>query len=201
MRFHRLPTLLVVLVVLVLLAAVVPPAGATLPPLAPQPEDAATQPRYSDDLARFEEAETKARALAKAQIARQVKVLVTPGMELYDVLAYDLEMQVDTVTETLTGTGTMTARVVGTSLDAIDMHLRPNMAVTGATADDAATSFSRDGEILTVQLDRTYVTDEIVIVGVDYNGNPEDGSGYFGWDSYDGQPLVWTLSEPYGARH
>ena len=49
-----------------------------------------------------------------------------------------------------------------------------------------------------MNLDRTYATGETVTVSVTYSGNPAGES--FGWDSHGGQPMIWTLSEPFGAR-
>ncbi len=49
-------------------------------------------------------------------------------------------------------------------------------------------------------LDRTYATGETVDLTVDYYGDPSASGSYFGWSSYGGQDMIWTLSEPYGAR-
>jgi hypothetical protein len=59
-------------------------------------------------------------------------------------------------------------------------------------------TFSRSGAVLTVNLDRASTTGETVVVTVDYNGDPAGGA--FGWSSYAGRDMIWTLSEPYGAR-
>ena len=80
----------------------------------------------------------------------------------------------------------------------MDLNLATDMSVTATTAGGFPVSFSRSGDVLTVNLDRTYTTGETVVVTVTYTGNPAGGS--FGWSSHSGQDMIWTLSEPYGAR-
>ncbi len=125
-------------------------------------------------------------------------VQATPNMGLYDVEFYDLDLDFDPQTTLLTGTATIRAVVTGGPLSTMDLNLNLNMYVPGTRSGGVATGYSRVGEILTVALDRGYLTGETVTVEVDYYGNP--AGDYFGWDQYGGQPLIWTLSEPYGAR-
>jgi len=151
---------------------------------------------YTANQHRVLEAEAKARLVNKALTG---KADDTPAMGFYDAQFYDLVLNLDPVTQTLSGTTTLTAEVTVATLDAVDLHLQGNMAVSHVTAGGAATTFSRTGDVLTVDLDQTYSLGQTVTVAITYSGNPQ--SDYFGWNSYDGDPLIWTLSEPYGARY
>ncbi len=144
---------------------------------------------------RWQEAASK-NIMAKGLMAAEVEK--TLNQSLYDVHHYDLDLDLDPVARVLTGTVTVTAEVTGASISTLDLNLTLGLAVTATTSGGSATTFSRSGAVLTVNLDRAYSTGETVVVEVNYNGNP--ASGAFGWSSHDGKDMIWTLSEPYGAR-
>ena len=166
----------------VLLAALlqVPPAGAADP--------VPTEHRR-------QEAATKARLAAAAGRADAQR---TAGQDFYDVLHYDLALTLAPASRLLTGQVATTARIVDAPLTTLDLDLKSTMAVTAATCGGAPAAWSRSGDVLTVTLDRAYVPGETVTVSVAYHGNP--AGDYFGWSSAGGQPMIWTLSEPFGSR-
>lgn len=164
-------------------------------PLAAVPEGTPYTRAYAVQQFRLNEAETKARLLQKTAAGDPIR---TASMDQYDVTGYRLDLDLDHEARVLTGSVEVLATVTAGPLPGLELHLRENMTVTGAACGGVATSFTRNGEILGVVLDRSYQTGETVAVTIDYQGNPE--GEYFGWASYGGQPLIWTLSEPYGAR-
>ncbi len=165
-------------------------------PLAPVPDESPYTHRYQSQQFRRTEAETKARLMALMQSHEAEK---TANMELYDVTFYNLEMDLNPGTHILSGTTTVLAEVTAASMETMDLNLMNIMTVSAVRAAGSSAGYSHTGNILSITLDRTYLTGEMVTVSVDYSGNPE-GDG-FGWSSYGGEPLIWTLSEPYGARH
>jgi len=107
-------------------------------------------------------------------------------------------MDLDPVSTMLTGTATVTLEVTGDELSTLDLHLHNNMSVLQVKSGGQVVTASHVSGILTTTLDRTYLSGEDVTVVIDYFGNPQ--GDYFGWALYGGKPLIWTLSEPYGAR-
>ena len=164
-------------------------------PVAAPAVAAPLRPIYQAQQGRFAEAVTKARLYAKLA---ELAVNGTPNMELYDVLHYDLDLDLDPTSEILTGTVVVTVAVTTGPLSQLDLDLRDNLTVSAVFAGGTGTTSTHSNHVLTVDLDRAYATGEIVTVSVTYAGNP--ASSYFGWDWYDGDPWIWTLSEPYGAR-
>jgi hypothetical protein len=81
----------------------------------------------------------------------------------------------------------------------VDLDFYSNMVVDAATSAGGATTFSRAGNILTLNLDRAYGNGETVDVTVTYHGNPT-GAGYFGIQTVNSRQILWSLSEAYGAR-
>ncbi len=163
-------------------------------PAAPVPEGpvpaavAARQERYLESVA-------KGRLVAGLERA---KALRSPGQDLFDVTHYDLHLNLNPTTQILSGTVTVTATVTGPSLAVMELDLKANMLVSGCVAGGVPATFTRSLDVLSVDLDRAYATGERVVVAVTYAGNPAGES--FGWSTYSLQPLIWTLSEPYGAR-
>jgi aminopeptidase N len=60
-------------------------------------------------------------------------------------------------------------------------------------------SFTHNSYDLIVSLAAPVNTDELFSFTVYYHGNP-GGTGTFNWDTRGAYPLVWSISEPYGAR-
>lgn len=147
------------------------------------------------------EAEMKTRAMLAHRRTTEGMTKASAGMESYDVHFYDLELDLDPTAKILTGTVTVAAEVTAASLAVLELNMSLNLNVAAAQSGGLPAGTSRLNDVLSITLDRTYTEGETVVVTIDYWGNPESSSNdYFGWDSYGGQPLIWTLSEPYGAR-
>jgi aminopeptidase N len=138
-----------------------------------------------------------------AQIATVAALLApTANQQAYDVTAYDLDLVPDLGTEVLTGRARIRATVVAGPLLTVELDLGDPMTVDSVRVSDAAVPFSHALDLLTVSLDRPWLTGESLDLTVWYHGTP--GNGAFGdaftFTSVRGKPLIWTLSEPYGAR-
>jgi hypothetical protein len=122
----------------------------------------------------------------------------TPNQSLWDAGYYDLDLTLDPQIRLLEGTVTMRATVLTGPLTEVDLDLASNLTVSSVTSGGVPALYTHANDILTVTLDRAYATGEVFEIVVTYSGDP--GGGAFGWDSFGGQPMIWTLSEPYGAR-
>ncbi len=122
----------------------------------------------------------------------------TTNQLLYDARYYALELTLAPTTHLLTGVVTMRAEIVGGPLTQIDVDLAANLTVSSVTSGGLPATFSRPGDLLQIDLDRAYDTGEVVELVMSYSGNPTGDS--FAWDSFGGKAMIWTLSEPFGAR-
>ncbi len=176
------------------------PAGSALAvntiPAAPVPEGIP----YTDEAVarqhRYLESMTKVRLMEMFATQEAER---TANQEQYDVTFYDLIMDVESSTETLVGITTIEAVVLAGPLSTMELNLQENMTVSTTTCAGQEVSHNHADNLLTVNLDRPYDEGEEISVTVTYAGAPSSDS--FGWSSYGGAPLVWTLSEPYGARN
>lgn len=87
-------------------------------------------------------------------------------------------------------------------LDELVFDLSTNLNVDSVVYHGASIAFSQDaGDLLTVTLPVTVPAGVFDSVAVTYHGVPPNtGFGSFVNSTHNGTPIVWTLSQPYGAR-
>ncbi|MCK4547392.1 MAG: T9SS type A sorting domain-containing protein [Candidatus Eisenbacteria sp.] len=142
-------------------------------------------------------------AKAKAEWFARVQTRATeptPNQENYDAKYYFLDLDIDPVSEVVSGTVRMDAEVVMGPLTTADVDLYDNLTVDGVTSGGSAAAFSHSDDILTVTLDRSYAAGETFILEITYHGTPSASAGAFAFASYGGEDMIWSLSEPFGAR-
>ena len=127
-----------------------------------------------------------------------LRAAATVNQQAYDVTWYDLDLAFTPVGSQVSGTVRTQATVVAGPLATLDLDLLSNMSVDAVSSAGIPTTFTRTADVLTVNLDRAYATGEQVDVRVTYHGSPVAGS--FGFTIANGRQLIWSLSEPYGAR-
>ena len=118
----------------------------------------------------------------------------------YDVTFYDIALLIDPVGQTVTGTVTMRAEVVSLSLATAEVDLLDNMTVTAVFNASGALAYTHSADRVTVTLDRMYTNGETFEVSIQYTGTPSASAGAFGFNTVAGQHMIWSLSEPFGAR-
>lgn len=124
----------------------------------------------------------------------------TPNQGNYDATYYHLDLEIDPVTETLSGTVRMDAEVLSGPLGTADLDLYDNLVVDSVSCGGATVGFSHADDLLTITLDRSYAAGEAFVVEITYHGTPSASAGAFDFDTYGGDPMIWSLSEPFGAR-
>ncbi len=164
-------------------------------PLAPLPSQWIWTDAYKTRQPLIYEAQGKIRSY---QLAAMLDPVKTAAMEMYDVSFYDLNLDLNPNTRILTGTVSISAQVTGGTLATAEFHLKDTMLVSDVRSGGGSVAFTHTNNLLDVTLERAYASGEMFTVTVDYSGNP--AGDYFGWDTYGSDPLVWSLSEPYGAR-
>jgi len=136
------------------------------------------------------------------QRARSHALATTANQAAYDVHYYDLDMHPNPTTQVLTGTVHILASVVAGPISTLDLDFASAaMTTDAATSGGSPATFTHASDLLTINLDRAYNTGELVSVTVSYHGQPQaTGFGSFGFSTHNGKPLIWTLSEPFGAH-
>lgn len=126
-----------------------------------------------------------------------------PGDSKIDVTYYKLDLKLTHTPNYLTGVVTIKAKIDTSSTNSVYLDLATNLTVDSVLLFGSSSSFTHSANKLTITLDRIYNSGENISVAVYYQGIPQAVSGFgssFRFDTHNGQPSIWTLSEPYGAQ-
>ena len=150
----------------------------------------------------FEKMAMRDLTIYKKMIANEQSI--TPNQEMYDVKYYSINLIPNPTTEMLKGTIEIVAEVLSLSLDSMEFNFWEGMTITDlylSSLPDHRLSYFNNDDILSIDLDSTFQQAELIALTVIYEGYPQN-SGYnsFAFDTYNGDPMIWTLSAPYGAR-
>ena len=124
----------------------------------------------------------------------------TANQLIMDALSYELDLTVDPSINQVSGVLVATLRVDAAQADVVDLDLANTLTVSACSAGGAPTTFTHVDDVLSIDLDRTYTQGETAVVEVTYAGPPDLSYGAFGWHYHGGEPIIWTLSEPFGSR-
>ncbi len=89
----------------------------------------------------------------------------------YDILYYDLEVSIDTLSESISGSNEITLGAVE-NFKRIQLDLFENMIVDSIIAYNPSISYTRDGNTIIIDFKETIVADKQVKLKVYYHGHP-----------------------------
>jgi len=140
--------------------------------------------------------EAEAKAASKRIIVHKVNI----NTANYDVTHHKLEFTIDPAVAFIDGvvTTTFTAKE---NMSTVTFDLADNMSVSKVSQNGVILSYTQntDDELLIV-LTQMLPQGQETTVKISYSGNPKSsGFGSFEQETHNGSPIVWTLSEPYGA--
>ncbi len=124
-----------------------------------------------------------------------------PTQYQYDVKFYRIDLNVNVTTEIIVGRVDMTSTATQDNVTFCQVDLYSNLTVDSVRVDGVLATFTRSGNLVTANLPSTKNTGEAFTVSTYYQGHPiEGGFQAFSFDTFAGNPVVTTLSEPYLAR-
>ena len=121
----------------------------------------------------------------------------------YDLKYHKLDLNLDP--EEAFISGTITSHFLALEdLDQITFDLSDNMQVESVIylATNANLGFTQNSnDEVIIDLPSTQDQGVLDSISISYSGNPvSSGFGSFEQSNHDGDPVIWTLSEPYGAK-
>lgn len=142
--------------------------------------------------------------IAKAMIANYNTPTAAQGD--YDVTFYDIDLKIDPDTETISGTVGVKGISLISSLNIVELDLSSGLNIESVKNEQGNDlNYTHDLNLLSVTLNNPVSNGNSFNIIIDYDGEPQSsGFGSFGFDKYpnnsSGEPMIWSLSEPYGAR-
>ena len=119
----------------------------------------------------------------------------------YDLQYVRYELDIDPAVYNVAGTVTSVFKTLEDNFQTIRFDLSSDLTVDAVLYHDLSLTFVQGpGELVSIQLPVGLPLHAIDSIAITYHGAPPDsGFGSFVQSSHNGSPIIWTLSEPYGA--
>ena len=146
----------------------------------------------ADDTSSIAEAEMKA-AQSVASMA------VNPNTQNYDVTYHKLEFTVDPASYYIEGKVTTTFTALS-NMSTVTFDLNNQLDVAAVSMNDASLTFAQNNnDELVITLPSTLPAGASASVEIYYSGLPGFNEQAFTTETHNGVPVLYTLSQPYGA--
>jgi aminopeptidase N len=140
--------------------------------------------------------EAEMKSAAKIQ-----NLTVNPNTQNYDITYHELRFTVNPATYNISGIVTTTFTSLA-NMSTITFDMSDSMTVSSVTRNAQPLTFTQNtNKELVINFPTAMATGTSATVVITYAGPPEsNGFGSFTTTTHNGTPVLWTLSEPFGAR-
>jgi aminopeptidase N len=130
----------------------------------------------------------------------QLSKIQYPGDTKIDITYYGLDLNITYQPNYITGKVMLNARVDTNSINDLFLDLKDNMIVDSVLLDGSQLSFTHSNDEIDITLNRTYNQNELISLIIYYQGLPvQTGFQSFKFGTHGGNPIISSLSEPYGS--
>jgi aminopeptidase N len=142
--------------------------------------------------------------IAEAEMKSASKFLnieVNPNTQNYDVTYHELRFTVNPSNYYIDGKVTTTYTALS-DMNTVTFELFSGLTVSSVKKNNINLTFTQNtNDELVITLPTTQLTGTSATVEIEYAGAPNsNGFGSFNTSTHSGSPILWTLSEPFGAR-
>ena len=124
-----------------------------------------------------------------------------PNTQNYDISYHELRFNVDPNNTTPYISGIVTTTFTALSdMNVVTFDMATALVVSSVTMNSSSLTFSQSNYELNINLPATLATGNSATVVITYAGSPPQAEGAFTRGTHSGTPVIFTLSEPYGAR-
>lgn len=148
----------------------------------------------SEEFDRMVESEMKSAASVQ-------NLRVNPNTLNYDVTYHELRFTVDpdNTTPFISGVVKTTFRALA-NMNSVTFDMATALVVSSVTMNSSNLTFNQSNYELNITLPSTLTTGNSATVIITYAGSPPQAEGAFTRSLHSGIPVIYTLSEPFGAR-
>ena len=124
-----------------------------------------------------------------------------PNTANYDIIYHELRFTVNPSVRFITGKVTSTFKAL-TAMNTVTFDLKKQLVVSSVKLGANVLTFVQNAnDELIITLPTTLSIGNSATVVIDYSGVPPNGQEAFTQTSHGGTPIIFTLSEPFGARY
>jgi aminopeptidase N len=122
------------------------------------------------------------------------------GYSDYDLIYQKLNFTVDPAVKSISGSVYSSVKFLKDNVTGIQFDLTDSLAVDSVKCNQGITTFLHSNNKLRINLLMQMAKYSISLIEVYYHGKPpSSGFGAFTIEKHEDVPVLWTLSEPYGA--
>ncbi len=139
--------------------------------------------------------------IEKKSAHKLMNITVNPNTQNYDITYHKLEFTVDPAIYAINGKVTTTYTALA-DMNTVTFDLANELTVSSVIMNNQNLSFVENGNNeLVITLPATQYLGTSATVEITYSGTPpSNGFGSFVTTTHNSVPILWTLSEPFGAR-
>lgn len=131
--------------------------------------------------------------------ANKLQKVLYPGDSTIDIKYYKLDLSLTYTPNYLKGIVTANLKPVS-SLTTFFLDLQNKLSVDSVTVNGLTNQFTHTNNQLIIPMGKTVNSDQLISTIIYYRGIPgSSGFGSFTFGTHSGSPVIYTLSEPYGA--
>lgn len=125
-----------------------------------------------------------------------------PWAHQTDMVYQDVHWTVDPNVRYITGDITYYFKSLEDGLDTLILDFSDGMQINNVLRNGDPLTYTYASNLLKIHLGKFLESGASDTIRILYEGNPPTGNGFgsFEQDDHAGSPIIWTLSEPYGAR-
>lgn len=141
-------------------------------------------------------------SIAEAEMKSASKTMnfaVNPNTLNYDITYQKLEFTVNPAVYFINGKVSTTFKALS-PMSAVIFDLTNNLTVSSVKQNNFSVAFSQTSQELQITLLNPLTEGSSATVVITYSGAPSSDEDAFTISTHAGTPILWTLSEPYGAR-
>lgn len=128
-----------------------------------------------------------------------MEVQVNPNTLNYDVTYHNLQFTINPAVSSISGVVSTTFTALA-NMNSIVFDMATALNVSTVTMNSTNLTFSKASNQLTINFPSTITTGTSATVVITYSGTPPNTDGEFSKGTHSGTAVLWTLSEPFGAR-
>jgi aminopeptidase N len=134
--------------------------------------------------------------------SRTMNLAINPNTQNYDITYHKLEFTVNPINVSAFISGKVTTTFMAlANMSTITFDLNNNLTVSSVKKGTANLTFTQNAnEELVITLPAVQIAGTSATVEITYSGQPSNGEDAFVRATHNGSPIIWTLSEPFGAR-
>lgn len=141
-------------------------------------------------------------SIAEAEMKSASSLLnfqVNPNTQNYDITYHELRFTVDPAVYNISGVVKTTFTALS-AMNTVTFDMATALTVSSVTMNNANLTFTQANYELVINLPTSLAAGSSATVTITYSGAPPTGEAAFTTDVHNGTPVLYTLSEPYGAR-